>query len=69
MQAHIMNDEATRKYLHGVSRLIKGVQGVTAHGPLPLRQLQCLPGVLPALSLLQLRCDSATADNALDFSL
>ena len=25
-QAHIMNDEATRKYLHGISRLIAAVQ-------------------------------------------
>jgi Prp18 domain len=32
-QAHIMNDEATRKYLHGVSRLIKGVQGLRPTDP------------------------------------
>lgn len=33
VQAHIMNDEATRKYLHGVSRLIKGVQGLRPTDP------------------------------------
>jgi pre-mRNA-splicing factor 18 len=32
-QAHIMNDEATRKYLHGVSRLIKAVQGLRPTDP------------------------------------
>ena len=32
-QAHIMNDEATRKYLHGISRLIKGVQGLRPTDP------------------------------------
>jgi pre-mRNA-splicing factor 18 len=32
-QAHIMNDEATRKYLHGISRLIKAVQGLRPTDP------------------------------------
>jgi hypothetical protein len=32
-QAHIMNDEATRKYLHGLSRLIKAVQGLRPTDP------------------------------------
>jgi pre-mRNA-splicing factor 18 len=32
-QAHIMNDEATRKYLHGVSRLINAVQRLRPTDP------------------------------------